>query len=408
MTRRLFGRFFVVGAVSVAFLIILTVGMMQILNFCNVSRKADETLQVLWLHGGMILHDKEREPAPNMQRPRPDEDVPYKIRYFKISFDRNGAFIAADMRKIVGVTREEALDAAQAIRISGKEKGYWNVYRYLVIRDRDGDHVLFLDCATELSSCWSYLRVSAAIAAAGYLAALVFVLLIIRRALIPIQESMERQRQFVTDAGHELKTPLAIILANTEVLEMTCGENQWLASTRRQAMRMDQLVQNLLALAKVDEQQARLEHRVFPLGEAAAACAESFATMAAAAGLRMRLEIERTLRYCGDSEKLRELMGILLDNAVKYTPPGGEILFSVKRHGRTVILREENDCGQAPTEDLSRLFDRFYRADSSRNQATGGSGIGLAIARAIVQAHNGKISAAMTDQGKICFTVQLP
>ena len=245
------------------------------------------------------------------------------------------------------------------------------------------------------------------LAGAGcWLAALLAVMLLSKRAISPIAESMARQKQFITDAGHEIKTPLAIIRANADALELHQGESRWSRNIRNQTERLDSLTKRLLALARLDEGGPRPEETELDISELIKDAASQFAEPAEAAGLSIDADIEPGLRLRGVQEYVSELAGILLDNAVKYSAPGSVITLRLSREGGKAVLRVRNRCAQ-PVESQERLFDRFYRGDAARTQSSGGIGLGLAIARSLAESMGGTLTAAMTGAEDIEFTAKL-
>jgi len=235
----------------------------------------------------------------------------------------------------------------------------------------------------------------------------VLVALFSRRAIKPMVENMERQKRFITDAGHEIKTPLAIISANTEVIEMLDGENEWTQSIRHQTKRLSELVQMLLKLAKMEgEVQREMTVTEFNISDAVIDVAEPFITLAKSKNKDLTLDVAEGLSFTGDESQIRELTSILTENAVKYAEENTEIKLTLARHGKETVLSVFNKGEPIAEESLPKLFDRFYREDSSRTRDTGGSGIGLSIAKAIVDSHKGRISAKNTDGG-ILFTAVL-
>jgi signal transduction histidine kinase len=217
-----------------------------------------------------------------------------------------------------------------------------------------------------------------------------------------VEESVEKQRQFITDAGHELKTPITIISANTEVLQMQVGENQWVDSIKNQTRRLNHLVKNLLELSKMDETPPG-QFSDFDLSAAIAEAAEAFEVPAEAAGIEFISEIQPDIHMTGSREELYKLATILLDNALKYSDGAGPIRITLSRQ-RKITLTVYNTCEHVDPAKTGRLFERFYRADESRSRETGGSGIGLSIAKAITERHKGRISASTEDEKSITFT----
>lgn len=220
-------------------------------------------------------------------------------------------------------------------------------------------------------------------------------------------ESYEKQRQFITDASHEIKTPLTIIDANIEVLEMEHGENQWTKSTRNQVKRLTSLTQQLITLSKMDEEKNILERVEFSLSDAVLESVKSFEALIKTQNKKMDVEIEEDIFYFGDEMTIRQMIGILMDNAVKYSIDEGRIRVLLKRKGKKVQLQFFNETEAIPQGKQDVLFERFYRLDTSRNSETGGSGIGLSVAKAIVVSNKGKISAYSTDGNSLTVEIVL-
>ena len=252
------------------------------------------------------------------------------------------------------------------------------------------------------------LLASLALAAAGLGAVLVLLLILSSRIVRPVAESYEKQKRFITDAGHELKTPMTIIGADADLLEMECGENQWLADIRRQTQRLTGLTNDLIYLSRMEEQPG-LQRIEFPLSDVAEEMAASFLAPARSQGKGLSIAVAPMLSFTGEEKSIRQLISILLDNALKYSPEGGELSLRLERQGRSLLLTVSNTLEQPiAREEMACFFDRFYRGDQSRNQA-GGYGLGLSIARSIVSAHRGKIRAESSGDGHtLSVVVTLP
>ena len=237
----------------------------------------------------------------------------------------------------------------------------------------------------------------------AWIAMLALVTALSRRAIRPIAENIERQRQFVTDAGHELKTPLAIILANLDALELRGGESKYSRNIRGQATRLSALMQNLLTLARLDESSGLPDASPLSLTELTRESVEMFRAPAELRQIRLSEALAEGVSVTGSRTLLQQLLSTLLDNAVKYCPEGGEIAVRLREEERAVLSVSNTVGEERPA--LDRLFDRFYRSDSSRNQK-GGFGIGLSAAAAIVRQHKGEIDAHY-EGDTIVFTVKL-
>jgi len=239
-----------------------------------------------------------------------------------------------------------------------------------------------------------------------------------RKAMVPIVQSYNRQREFVGDASHELRTPLSVLLASVNALELELGQDapsfarRTLSNMKDELRRMARMVQDLLVLARSDSDELELVKRDFDFRPIAEKTIQSIRRLKAAKGIRMELEGPDEIVLNGDPEKLRQVLTILLDNAVKFTPRGGEVrvlLSNRDKEGRPAFHLSVADTGVGiRPEDAERIFDRFYRADKSRTRGPGGHGLGLSIAKWIVEAHHGRI-ALLSEEGKgSIFNVDIP
>ena len=235
----------------------------------------------------------------------------------------------------------------------------------------------------------------------------ILVVLLSKRAIEPVAESYEKQKRFITDAGHEIKTPLTIIDADTSILEMEYGENEWLDDIQVQTKRLAGLTNDLIYLSRMEEKQTKTTMIEFPFSEVISEEAQSFQGLAKVKGKNFMVDIEPMLSLKGDEKTIRQLISILLDNAVKYCTEQGQIRLTAAHKGKNIILSIYNTSQPLTKENIDHLFDRFYRTDESRNSKTGGYGIGLSVAKAAVEAHHGKIVASSEDGNSLLITVIL-
>ena len=251
--------------------------------------------------------------------------------------------------------------------------------------------------------------ISAAACAGCICLAWLLVALFSKRAIKPLVENAVMQKQFITDAGHELKTPLTVISANMDVLALETGENEWVQSTKKQVANMRGLVNELIYLSRLDEEDAKLKREDVDLSRVVRDASEPFAGMAEFSGKTMSVEVEDSVHISGDGAALQRLTSILCDNAVKYAPEGDAIRVRLKQDKRGIAFSVENGLKQPLSQDqIAHLFDRFYRTDESRNRESGGYGIGLSVAKAIVEKHRGTIRAVQSKDGqRIRFVCRL-
>lgn len=265
-------------------------------------------------------------------------ETPYESRFFSVLLGEDGQAVETDTGQIAAVDAEQATDYAQKAAASGKTSGFLDDYRFLVQNESGGIRVIFLDCGRSLSSFRTTLLASVSLAVLG-LAAVLFLLLILSRRIVrPMAESCEKQRQFITDAGHELKTPMTIISADADLAEMECGENQWLTDIRRQAQRLTALTNDLIYLSRMEEEQPKLQYIDFPISDVVEEMAQSFAAPARSQDKDFQVQVQPMLSFQGDEKGIRQLVSILLDNALKYSPPADSWRCAWKSRGAICCL----------------------------------------------------------------------
>ena len=268
-----------------------------------------------------------------------------------------------------------------------------------------GKGIVFVDGSMSRSSLMQSMTIAGLVLLGCAALVLILIFLLSKKAVKPIAESYEKQKQFITDANHELKTPLTLILANLDIAEAELGQNEWLDDIRAEGHRMTELVNQLVALSRMDEEGQPLNITEVAFGELVADTAREFEPLAKERGKALTANIDKEISYCGDEALLHRLVGILMDNAIKYCDQGGEISVDLHR-GRKIVLTVENTYAAVDELELNRLFDRFYRADKAR-KFTGGYGVGLSMAKAIVEKHKGEITACKKDATHIEFKIVL-
>lgn len=321
----------------------------------------------------------------------------------------DGTVERTDVSRISSVTADEAAALAAEAFAAGKTEGRADSFRFASRQNAAGETVfVFLENSTRRNAV---LRVAALSALAGlgsWLLMLGLVVLLSKKTIAPIAENMERQRQFVTDAGHELKTPLAIIQANTEAMELIAGETKWSRNIKAQTARLTELTRNLLTLARAEEAPALGSLASVDLSALVEKTAQMFQTPMEQKGLTLDGKIAPGLCVRGSEAQLANLCSILFDNAVKYATEGSSLNLTLQGEEKTCALRLENRCDTLPDCPPERLFDRFYRGDSARTQRSGGFGIGLSAAQVITLQHRGRLEAEYPAEDRIAFTVTFP
>lgn len=390
----------VLGALTVIFSLICAVGT------ASLNRTMD-TLTDAIAEGKWLTPEPNGAVAPpNGEKARPDImgiETRFSTRYFTVCYHQNGT-IETDVEHIHAVNAADAVLFADAVR-DGATRGWYGVYRYQVYADHGDRVIVFVDGSMNRAQTRSFFLETFAILAGSGAVILLLIVVFSRMAVKPVAESYEKQKQFITDANHELKTPLTLILTDVDIAETELGKNEWLDDMRTVGQRMAELVSQMVTLCRMDEAQPQFERQTFDLSETVADTASEFEPLALRQGKRMKVCVVPNLDYCGDEGAVRRLLSILLDNAVKYCDPSGEICVNLSGK-RRIVLTIENDFAEVGETDLSRLFDRFYRSDRART-AGSGFGIGLSIAKATADAHRADLAAYRAGPERIGFKLIL-
>ena len=408
MIRNLRIRLIAAAMLSLFIVISLIIGAINIANYRAILQAADSVLDMMKENGGHLAPAEDmdinwRKAGPRLKSP----ELQFEMRYFSAVVSADGAVAAADTGRIAAVDGETVAEyVRRALKKSG-ERGLIEGYRFLRYAEGEYTRIIFLDCGRLLVGFMDVLVHSVTIALLGILTVFVLMVLMSRRIIRPISESYEKQKRFITDAGHEIKTPITIIDADVEIMEMETGPNEWLQDIRNQAARLSALTSDLIYLARMEESR-KITLIDFPISDLAAETAASFQAPALTRKIHFSTEIQPMLSFRGDENNIRQLISILLDNAVKYSDENGYIGFRLEKQGRAICINVENSVDALPEGALENMFDRFYRGDPARSSQVNGYGIGLSIARAIVNAHRGKIAASAPDGKRLVISVTLP
>lgn len=424
MIRKLRIKFISASMLSLAVVLFVLIGGINAMSYQKVVSGADAILSVLASNQGMFPQkaSQAEDKPPKKELPQNgtldngtlhkrgfSDETPYESRFFSVLLDENGQVLSTDTGKIAAVDQTTAVEYAQEVWTSGRNSGFWEQYRFLRSTENGGVRLIFLDCGRSLSSSKTVLLASVSISLLGLLAVLVLLMILSRRIVTPAAESYEKQRRFITDAGHEIKTPLTIIGADADLLELECGESEWLSDIKRQVTRLTGLTNDLIYLSRMDEERPQLQRVEFSLSDVTEDVVQSFQGPIKSQEKALQMDIQPLLSFHGDEKAIRQLVSILMDNAVKYSPEGGRIAVRLEQESRSLKLSVSNTTVHPVEKDqLNRLFDRFYRMDQSRNSSTGGYGLGMSIARSIVAVHKGKIRAECPGENVLVISVTLP
>ena len=392
--------------VSFGLVMLILISAINLLDYRQVQKAQNRQLHDIMAY---------EQTTPTKAGKRPINEMPwaggpgreFTSRFFVVRCDAEGEVKTFGKDYIFSVDAETAASYARTALDAGKETGRTGDFRYLVSKNGDESTIVFLNISDEADRQKTLLLISLLIGFVGLFGAFALVVLLSRQMLRPYLKSIEMQKRFITDAGHELKTPITSIATSADIAAMEHENDEWITNIQSQTARLAKLVNDLVTLSRLDEEAPFPEISCFSLSELCWEAVESFQTRAKAEEKAFLVSVEEKVESRGDRNSLQKLLTILLDNALKYSPPGGEVRFSLsKKHGRACI-EVSNTCLQDLSQDADHLFDRFYRPDRSRSADTGGTGLGLSIAKAIVESHNGQISVNPSENGIIVFTVMI-
>ena len=438
MVKTLQKKFTVASMTAITILIAVLLGTVNIVNVVRLNNRNENLMNMLSNdmripkedNSGEFEGDKpEYMPATDMNATENPEDMPEDLKrggfrmfdpmlneddrmsavYFVVRFDENDNIIFSDVSHISSVDENKAAEYAAKVLSRERTKGKIDNFKYVISESFDGHgkSIVFLDINKETQTILAVALASAGVGLVCWISMLFLIIALSKKAIKPIAANIERQKQFITDAGHEIKTPLAIILANTDAMELHNGESKWSKNIKKQTTRLSELMQRMLSLAKMDEGAVELVLSELDISKLLVDTINSFSELAKKRNLTFEKNIEESVLCKADKESILQLLNILIDNAVKYADEGTVINVKIKKQDRHMRLSIENKCSSLTDMEPEKMFDRFYRGDSARTQKGGGFGIGLSVAQAVAQLHKGKLSVEKKNENIICFKLEI-
>ena len=408
-----------VGVMLVMFLIIFSV------NVVTTMRQISYTFTYLYEHNGEIIVDDNINQEELIKEIRPEDrnffvqavqdllntgfsstEFIYSIRYFSVTYNADNQPVKVVSKHMAMVDDTQAVKMADKALKSDNDSGVYDGMMYQKQKLDGHTMIIFVNISGQIANVRRIGSILVAIMMFGSILALIVFRLISGRVIRPEIKAAEQQKRFITNAGHELKTPLAVIRANTELEMMMHGEDEWNRSTMNQVDRMTGLIRELVLVAKAEEQEDKNELSVIDASETVKKAVDDFSSVAEKNGIKLEQEIAEGVSLKMNSDLLAQLTVILTDNAVKYCDKNGTVTVKLFQKGKGIRLAVSNNYAEGKEIDYSKFFDRFYRKDESHNIDKGGYGIGLSIAESIVSKYNGSINASWKD-GVITFECKI-
>lgn len=399
MLNTLRRKFIIYAMLVITLVTIILVGAINTSYMARIMSGTDNMLSFIANNEGAL-------PMPQNAADRESLSITPEIqistRYFTVKLDKNNNIGDINLKNTVTHTYETAAQYAKAVTVHDRKKGIIGNYRYGIFPKDYGKIIVFIDFSAHQGELDSLLFYSVFVSVLALLAVLTLLTTIASKVVRPVVDGLEKQKLFITNAGHELKTPLAIIAANTEVLELMNGKSEWTESIKNQTKRLDLLIKSLLKLSRMEESgETKLNISNINLSKTVSETALLFKTSTAERSFTVDADTDVFVN--ADADCVTQLTSILLDNAIKYTSEDDSIIVKVFEEQKNAFLSVSNTGTQISDEEAPRLFERFYRAENSRSRETGGYGIGLSIAKSIMDSHGGKIFASSGDN-EITFT----
>lgn len=412
MIKQLQRKFIVSSMLAITILLVVVLGGVNIFNTVSTNRQTDKLLSTLAEveNSAITLMLPEVRSSWNLFSAVVTQDDTLGAIYFVVREDVFGKIRTVDTSHISSVNVQEAQNYVKHIQNVKSGTGSLGRFKYMVMPTVGnlGKTYIFLDVTKQINNVWQVLLLSVGVGILCWIAMLFLIVLLSKRAIKPIATNIEKQKQFVTDAGHEIKTPLAIIMANTDAMELHYGESKYSKNIRNQIFRLKDLTQDLLTLAKMEESTDKKIKESFSMTTLVEESINQFEESIAAKGITLYKNIQPDLSINSNKEQVQRLVSILVDNATKYVSENGSIEIYLSQTNKQINFVVVNTAENLENLQLDKIFDRFYRGDDARTQKNGGYGIGLSAAKAIVQSLKGAITVQKQNINKIVFVVKLP
>ena len=398
MLKKMRRRFILAAMAAFTAVVISLLCFVNLWYYHSVSKQQDEVLSRL-----MEMESQQNPFSPGQNMPPFDDwssfstEVQYSLRFFSVHYNTSGVITKINKDFIASVSTVDAINYANAALKKNKSHGYESGYRYQIKTLNNETVLLFLNSEREIRTMRSLFWITLSIAGVSLIVVFALIVFFSRLAISPYLKNMEAQKQFITNASHELKTPLTAIATSADVLAMEDENNEWVNNIQTQANKLSKLINSLVTLSRMNEENPFPTKTEFSLSDALWEISEPFASICKAKGKTYKQNIESNLTLVADRTAIQQMVSILLDNALKYSTEDAKISLSAFHNKKKIEINVSNTIDPNQDIDVNSLFDRFYRADKSHSNTISGNGIGLSIAKATVEASGGKIYAKKVD-----------
>ena len=400
-------RLITVSMLAFLILFILVFSGMFLFSFLQMESETNRTVQALLnpTENGGQRNEGARLPGAFQTR----RGQPMFSSYYDIIADQDGTVTACETRGVLSETETDIQSLVSQVLATGKTSGRWGTFKFGVQQTDGGQtHIILMNISIQLQMLFSMVRSALIIGTALLVLLFIILLPVTAKAATLLIQNTEKQKQFITDAGHELKTPVAVIRSNLDVMELLQGKSNWSANIRSQVERLDGLVKQLLLLARLDEKQWAGKTIDINFSDELKNEVSIYEETVTQKDLTLKTDVAEGLRIHAEVESVRQLIHVLLDNAMQYTPSGGSVSINAQKEKKHLRLEVTNTVDAFPQIEPERLLDRFVRGDTARSRKNGGTGIGLSTAKSVADLYHGDIMVAYLEGNLFQVTVRLP
>lgn len=412
MIRKLKKEFIFTAMIGVSIVLIALLGTLNAINIHTIYGEIKETLLLLSESVDKKFSDFEDIEedfsfTDFLEDPKNRQDMILSSNFFVVRMDADGKPIYVNTKQITSLTENEATHLAVKVQAHKTPLGTYGRYRFHITNIGGIKTIVFLDISEEIVSFLRILLLSLGLGIVCWGLMLILAIKLSNKAISPVAASIETQKQFITNASHELKTPVSVILSNVEALELYTSQTKWSNNIKNQSLHLTKMVQELLTLSKMDEKALTVNTEDIPVSDLLQTELNAYQTRINSKNITLYCDLDDNIWGVVDRDQLEKLFAILIDNAITYANKNGTIWVRLNERKQHFVFEIENTCDVLPDVPPEKLFERFYRADKTRHYGEGKCGIGLSIAKAIVDSHNGKIDSNYLPENRICFTVYL-
>lgn len=400
-------RLITVSMLAFLILFILVFSGMFLFSFLQMESETNRTVQSLLNPTENAGQKNEGARLPGVFQTRRGQ--PMFSSYYDITACKDGTVIACETRGFLNETDTDIQSFVSQTLAAGKTGGRWGSFKFGVQETADGQmHIILMSISIQLQMLFSMVRSALIIGTALLVLLFIILLPVTAKAATLLIQNTEKQKQFITDAGHELKTPVAVIRSNLDVMELLQGKSNWSANIRSQVERLDGLVKQLLLLARLDEKQWAGKTTNINFSDELKNEVSIYEETVTQKDLTLKTDVAEGLRIHAEVESVRQLIHVLLDNAMQYTPSGGSVSINAQKEKKHLRLEVANTVDAFPQIEPERLLDRFVRGDTARSRKNGGTGIGLSTAKSVADLYHGDITVTYLEGNQFQVTVRLP